>query len=172
MVATLEQQVLLRSEVEDFLFEEAELLDEGRFHEWLGLCTEDIRYIIPVRLSRERANGEGISSTMTHWDDDYAGLQLRVLRLDTEYAWAEDPPSRIRHNVSNVRVRPASEPDEYDVRSNVLVFRNRGDSPKYDLISAKRQDVIRRCETGLRLASRRVVLDHAVLGTHNLAFFF
>lgn len=172
MVATVEQQILLRSEMENFLFQEAELLNDGRFHDWLELCAEDIRYIIPVRMSRERANGDGNSTTMTHWDDDYTGLQLRVLRLDTEYAWAEDPPSRIRHHVSNVRVRPGAETDEYDVRSNLLVFRNRGDSPHHDLISAERHDVIRRSEMGLRLASRRVVLDHAVVGTHNLANFF
>ncbi len=126
MVATVEQQLLLRCEMENFLFEEAELLNDGRFHDWLELCAEDIHYVIPVRVSRERANGDGNSTTMTHWDDDYAGLELRVLRLDTEYAWAEDPPSRIRHHVSNVRVRPGAGTDEYDVRSNLLVFRNRG----------------------------------------------
>lgn len=171
MVATIEQQLLLRGEVESFLFDEAELLDDGRFHDWLELCAEDIRYTIPVRLSRERSNGDGNSTMMTHWDDDYTGLQLRVLRLDTEYAWAEDPPSRIRHFVSNVRVRPVDGSNEFDVRSDLLVFRNRGDSQKHDLISAERHDRIRRTERGLRLARRRVVLDHAVIGTHNLAFF-
>ncbi|CAJ1511186.1 aromatic-ring-hydroxylating dioxygenase subunit beta [[Mycobacterium] burgundiense] len=172
MVANVEQQLFLRSEMEDFLFAEAELLDDGEFHKWLEMCSEDIRYIIPVRLSRERANGDGTSTAMTHWDDDFLGLQLRVLRLDTEYAWAEDPPSRVRRHVSNVRVSPKAGTDEYDVRSNLLLFRNRGDSPQHDLISAERQDVIRRGQMGLRLARRRVVLDHAVLGTHNLAHFF
>lgn len=171
MVVTIEQQLLLRCEIESFLFEEAELLDDGRFHEWLALCAEDIRYTIPVRLSRERGHGESNSTVMTHWDDDYTGLQMRVLRLDTEYAWAEDPPSRIRHFVSNVRVRPVDGSDELDARSDLLVFRNRGDSQKHDLISAERHDRIRRTKTGLRLARRRVVLDQAVLGTHNLAFF-
>jgi len=171
MVATVEQELLLRSEIENFLIEEAELLDDGRFHEWLQLCTEDIHYIVPVRVSRERNNGDGNSSTMNHFDEDYAGLETRILRLDTEYAWAEDPPSRTRHFVSNVRVRPASGPDEYDVRSNILVYRNRGDSSKHDLVSGERHDRIRRSETGLKLAGRRVVLDNAVVATHNLAFF-
>jgi 3-phenylpropionate/cinnamic acid dioxygenase small subunit len=31
-------------EVEQFLYREARLLDERRFHEWLELLTEDIRY--------------------------------------------------------------------------------------------------------------------------------
>lgn len=171
MVAAVEQELLLRCEIENFLIEEAEMLDDGRMHEWLQLCADDIYYIVPVRISRERHNGDGISTTMNHFDDDYAALKTRIVRLDTEYAWAEDPPSRTRHFVSNVRVRPASGSDEYDVRSNILVYRNRGDSPKHDLVSGERHDRIRRSETGLKLARRRVVLDNVVLATHNLAFF-
>lgn len=171
MVATVEHELLLRYEIEQFLIEEAAMLDDGRFHEWLQLCTEDIHYTVPVRTSRERNNGDGNSTMMNHFDDDYAGLETRIVRLDTEYAWAEDPPSRTRHFVSNVRFHPASAADEYDVQSNILVYRNRGDSPKHDLVSGERHDRIRRSETGLKLARRRVVLDNAVVATHNLAFF-
>ncbi|MDV6979079.1 aromatic-ring-hydroxylating dioxygenase subunit beta [Mycobacterium intracellulare] len=171
MVATTGEELLLRYEIEAFLFNESELLDDGRFHDWLELCSEDIRYVIPVRATKERG-ADGISTVMTHWDDDYTGLQMRVLRLDTEYAWAEDPASRIRHFVSNVRVRSTSQADEYEVRSNLLVSRSRGDSPTVDLVVAERRDRIRRTEAGLRLAARTVVLDHSVIGTHNLAFFF
>lgn len=171
MVTTVEQELLLRCEIENFLIEEAELLDDGKFHEWLQRCAEDIRYVVPVRVSRERGSGDGSLATMTHFDDDFTGLETRIMRLDTEYAWAEDPPSRTRHFVSNVRVQPVAGSDEYEVRSNILVYRNRGDSPQHDLVSGERHDRIRRTETGLKLASRRVVLDNTVVATHNLTFF-
>lgn len=171
MLATVEHELFLRYEIENFLIEEAAMLDDGRFHDWLQLCTEDVRYIVPVRSSKERHGGDGNSITMTHFDDDYAGLETRIVRLDTEYAWAEDPPSRTRHFVSNILVRPVAGVDEYDVRSNILVYRNRGDSARHDLVSGVRHDRIRRSETGLKLASRRVTLDNAVVATHNLAFF-
>ncbi|WP_300016563.1 aromatic-ring-hydroxylating dioxygenase subunit beta [Pseudonocardia sp.] len=172
MLTNVEERLTLRLAVEDFLFEESALLDDGRFREWLDLVTEDIRYLIPVQTTRERAHGSAGSTTMAHWDDDYTGLEMRILRLDTEYAWAEDPPSKLRHFVSNVRVRPGSGPDEYEVRSNVMVSRSRGDSRATDLLTAERQDTLRRTDQGFRLARRTVVLDHVVIATHNLAFFF
>ena len=45
----------LRLEVEDFLYHEARLLDERRFHEWLDLFTEDVVYWMPTRSNRLRA---------------------------------------------------------------------------------------------------------------------
>jgi 3-phenylpropionate/cinnamic acid dioxygenase small subunit len=172
VLTTVDEQLMLRIAVEDFLFAESALLDDGRFREWLDLVTEDIKYVIPVQTTRERAHGSAGSTTMAHWDDDYTGLEMRILRLDTEYAWAEDPPSKLRHFVSNVRVRPGSGADEYEVRSNVMVSRSRGDSRTTDLLTAERQDVLRRTDQGFRLARRTVVLDHVVIATHNLAFFF
>ena len=41
----------LLTEVEQFLYREAQLLDEGRFHEWLELFTEDVSYWMPIRES-------------------------------------------------------------------------------------------------------------------------
>jgi 3-phenylpropionate/cinnamic acid dioxygenase small subunit len=168
----MQQDLLLRLSIEEFLFAEAALLDEGRFREWLGLLSPDIRYVIPLRTTMERTRGTGISSAMTYWDDNYQGLELRVARLHTEFAWAEDPPSRTRHFISNVRVQPLPDPEEYRVRSCVQVHRSRGDSPRLDLIAGAREDVVRRTEAGLRLARRIVILDQSVVPTHNLGFFF
>ncbi|MEW6471008.1 MAG: aromatic-ring-hydroxylating dioxygenase subunit beta [Actinomycetota bacterium] len=162
----------VREEIEAFLMEEAELLDDGRLREWLELCTDDIRYEVPVRVTRERVSGRGITRDMAHWSDDWTALEMRVLRQETEYAWAEDPPSRTRHFVTNVRLNPGEGDDEIAVRSNVLLFRNRGDSPNHDLLSAERRDVVRRVDGRWKLARRRVILDHSTLPTHNLPIIF
>lgn len=167
----MEEMHKIREEVEDFLYREAELVDGGRFEEWLDLMTEDVLYQMPVRLTRERGEGADASSEMQFFWDDRATLGLRVQRLRTEFAWAEDPPSRTRHFVTNVRVRPIDVPDEIEARSYLLIYRNRGDTAQYDLISGERNDRLRRIVGAWKLARRSFVVDQAVLGTRNLAIF-
>lgn len=162
----------LRRELEDVLYAEAEMLDEGRFREWLELLTEDIHYVVPLRVTREREAPTDVIERMCHMDEHRGSMEMRILRLETEYAWAEDPPSRTRHHLSNIRVQAGDSADEVDVKSNLLLYRSRGDSPKYDLLSGERRDVWRREEgesTRWRLARRVVLLDQTVLATHNLA---
>jgi ethylbenzene dioxygenase beta subunit len=160
--------------VEGFLYREAELLDGWRLRAWLDLLTEDVRYRVPIRIAKERSDDEraGISTEMFHLDEDIHSLQLRVERIETGFAWAEDPPSRLRHFVTNVRVDDEDEGGgELAVRSNVLVYRSRWDRPEHDLLSGERHDVIRRVGDELRLAARTVVLDSTTLPTLNLSFF-
>jgi ethylbenzene dioxygenase beta subunit len=161
----------VRAEVEEFLYREAELFDEWRLREWLGLLTDDIVYRVPIRIAKEKTQGEsavtGVSTEMFHLDEDKDSLELRVERLETGFAWAEEPPSRLRHHVSNVRVG-----EGFAVRSNVLVYRSRWDKADYDILSAERRDVFRRVDGELKLASRHVILDSTSIPTLNLTFFF
>jgi ethylbenzene dioxygenase beta subunit len=164
-------------EVLDFLHREAALLDEGRYREWLSLLTEDVVYRIPVRLTRERppqGGYGGIAEGMLHMDEDRASLEMRVARLETGFAWAEDPPSRLRHFVTNVRVGEpvrGNRGEEVEVCSYLLLFRSRWDRPDFTFLSAERQDLLRRENGGWKLARRLVILDHSTLPTHNLSFF-
>jgi 3-phenylpropionate/cinnamic acid dioxygenase small subunit len=102
-------------------------------------------------------------------DDDWDSMEMRILRLETEYAWAEDPPSRSRHFVTNVRVEEGENEGEYLVKTNLLLYRTRGDVPIYDILSGERTDTLRRVDDGLRLAKRVVLLDQTTVMTHNLA---
>jgi 3-phenylpropionate/cinnamic acid dioxygenase small subunit len=151
-----------------WLDNEAQLLDNGQFDEWLLLLTEDVRYTVPVRLTRERGAGSDVHLGAPHFQDDFGTLQMRVERLKTEFAWAEDPPSRTRRFVTNVRARVLGD-SEVEVRSYMLMYRSRGDDPRPELISAERHDVLRRTDVGLRLCRREVVLDAATLPLRNLA---
>jgi 3-phenylpropionate/cinnamic acid dioxygenase small subunit len=157
-----------------FLFEEAERLDQQRFPEWLDLLAADVVYQAPVRVTRERGPLPDVSEAMFHFDETLTTLRWRVARLGTEFAWAEDPPSRTRHHVSNIRVRSVT-PDEIHVTSYLLLYRNRGSDAGHDLLSAERRDVLRRTGgggvDGWRLARRHVILDQATLGTKNLGVF-
>jgi 3-phenylpropionate/cinnamic acid dioxygenase small subunit len=156
-------------EVTAWLAHEAELLDEGRLREWLELVTDDVRYLVPVRTTRDRGSATTFPEGAAHFDDTHFTLSQRIARLETEYAWAEDPPSRIRHHVGNVRVATAEHEGELLVRSYLLFFRSRGDDNEMDnVVSAERHDVLRRVDGELRLARRTVLLDQARLPTHNL----
>jgi phthalate 3,4-dioxygenase subunit beta len=156
-----------------FLVEEAVLLDAGDYAGWLGLLCEDIRYVMPVRVTTARGAGFDSLADMGHFDEDMYALRKRVQRLATDHAWAEDPPSRTRHFVTNVRTfRPqAGELRVLRVESALLLFRSRGDTREADLISAGRADLLRETDDGLRLARREITVDESVLRTQNLAVF-
>lgn len=161
----------VHQEISQFLVEEAHLLDQQDYARWLELLTEDIRYLMPVRVTTARDAPFDSLERMSHLDEDLYSLRKRVARFATEHAWTEDPPSRTRHHVSNVRVF-AHDNEHFRAESAVLVFRSRGDDRTADFVSAGRRDVLRRVRPGeYRLRSRTVQLDESVLRTQNLAFF-
>lgn len=153
-----------------FLVEEAALLDAADYEGWLGLLTDDIRYLMPVRVTTARGAGFDSLADMAHFDEDMYALRKRVQRLATDHAWTEDPPSRTRHFVTNVRTFPGGG-SELLVESAMLMFRSRGDTREADLLSAGRRDRLRQVAGGLRLARREITADESVLRTQNLAVF-
>jgi biphenyl 2,3-dioxygenase beta subunit len=164
----------LRLEVEDFLYYEARLLDERRFHAWLDLFTEDLVYWMPTRSNRLRediANEISQPDHLAYFNDDLTMLKGRVARLDTDMAWAEDPPSRTRHIVSNVEVEPADTEAEIRVFSNFVVYRNRGETEQ-DFYVGGRRDTLRDVAGAWKIARRTIVLDQNVLLAKNMSIFF
>jgi 3-phenylpropionate/cinnamic acid dioxygenase small subunit len=169
-IQTIDQD--LRNLVSDFLYREAELLDTGKFREWLDNIAPDIQYKMPLRVTKERAAGSGILEKMANFDEDWLSLEMRVLRFETEYAWSEDPPSRTKHVVSNIRIERGEREDELKVKSYLLLYRFRGDNPGYDLLSAERHDVLRLDKSrNIKLVKRMIALDQTTLNTMNLALF-
>ncbi|MFD1238064.1 aromatic-ring-hydroxylating dioxygenase subunit beta [Pseudonocardia benzenivorans] len=159
--------------VVDFLLGEAELLDSMRFDDWLGVLAPDIRYRVPVRTTRPPGQDSEFSTVAHHFDDDLSILRMRVARLNTGDAWAEVPPSRTRHFLTNFRVRPDTEhAAEFHVTSNLLLTRTRGDEATWEMLAGARHDRVRpRTAGGFELAERTVLLDTTTLTTYNLAFF-
>lgn len=160
----------LRIAVQDFLVYEAELLDDRRFEEWLELFTDDVTYEAPIRVTRKTPNPTVVDE-ISFFDENLHSLTLRVKRLRTDVAWAEDPPSHTRRFVTNMRVRPTQNEEELDVRSSLMLFRSRGDMGAYDLIVGERFDLLRSVDSRLRIARRRIVLDQSSLSTKNLGVF-
>ena len=160
------------AELTDWLYREAELLDTGREREWLEtMVSKAIVYRVPLRQTVERSRGTGFAPSTFHLDESYGSLTSRVARNDSAFAWAEDPPSRIRHFVANVRAA-TDEDGAFHVRSNMLIYRTRGEQTQPQVLSGEKQDVIAHEEDRLMLRRRSVLLDLSVIETHNLAIFF
>lgn len=162
--------------VEQFLYHEAQLLDDWMWTDWLALLAEDIRYWMPVRhnrLRRQRGQSEIPSGLeMAHFDDDLAALQMRVTQLGSGRHWAEDPPSRCRHLVANVRIESDfAEASELNVRSNFVVYRNRLET-EVDLWAGERRDVLRLDGDSFKIARRTILLDQNVVLSKNLSVLF
>jgi 3-phenylpropionate/cinnamic acid dioxygenase small subunit len=158
-------------EVLEFLYREAELLDGNRYSDWLALFAEDIHYEMPVRTTQYLSQGPGFQ-TMAFFDDNIQSLRTRVRRLETDTAWAETPPSRTRHFVSNLLVAPGARDDECLATMNFMITRTRGEQG-YQLFTGRREDTLRRLGDGsFRIARRRILVDQTVITATNLSILF
>jgi 3-phenylpropionate/cinnamic acid dioxygenase small subunit len=171
--------ILLKQRIEEFLYHEAELLDERCYEEWLELLADDVRYWMPMRrnvkfgeLEREfTREGQDIN----WFDEGKDTLTRRVQQILTGVHWAEEPLSRICHMLSNIQILDAkpsvSEPLEVTVKCRFLIYRNRVEA-ETDILVGKREDILRRVNGQWKIRQRKVVLDQNVLLTKNLTFFF
>ena len=161
----------LHAEAHEWLDLEAEILDQYRLEDWLQQLDPELRYRVPIRQTLYRKDGPGFASTPGHFDETYNSIEFRVKRLIKASSWSEDPASRTRRFVTNVRVY-ADKSSLLRVDSYLLLLRNRGDAASFDVISCQRSDTLRRhAAGGLRLLARHVQLDQSVLGTPNLSVF-
>jgi 3-phenylpropionate/cinnamic acid dioxygenase small subunit len=165
--------------VAEFLYREAELLDERRYHEWLGLLADDVRYWMPMRRNvkfgedARELTREGVD--IAWFDEGKDTLARRVSQIETGIHWAEEPQSRISHLVTNVRLIEASPSaataQEVTVHCRFLVYRNRVET-ETDLFVGKREDRLRRAGGDWLIVRRKIILDQNVLLSKNLTFFF
>lgn len=153
---------------------EAELLDDGRFADWLELLAEDLHYWAPVRtnrLRRQQALAIHAPGEVAFYDESKDSLAWRIRRFDSGMAWAEDPPSRTRHLISNVRAHERSD-GMLQVRTAFLVYRNRLHT-ETDLYAGGRTDVLRRAgEHEFQVVRRTILFEQNVLMAKNISTFF
>ena len=156
----------VREEVRDFLYREAELLDDRRFGEWLSVVAEDFTYRVPVPVTPDNPAAPHYDARALMIDESRETLAdhwFRRFEPDMwEIAWAENPPVRYRHFLTNVRVYESDVADVFDVRSNAIVTGTR-QSDQPDPLYVERFDKVARHGDGWLLRARFVVSESSVI---------
>jgi p-cumate 2,3-dioxygenase subunit beta len=148
-----------RQEVEELLYLEAALLDEWKLEEWLELLTDDAIYEIP---STDAPEGDA-RNTLYIIADDATRIRSRVKQLLGKSAWAENPHSRTRRMIANVRV-PGAEGDSIVVSANFIVYRMRYET--VDAYVGRYDYKLVRSGAQLKIRERRAILDNEALRPH------
>lgn len=166
----------IRTEIEQLYYHEAELLDDRRWNDWQQLWTDDAHYWMPTRTnrsSREMKYEYSGPNELAHFDETKTTLEWRTAQLATGMHWAEDPPSRTRHVITNVRVAASDVVDgEYLAKSNFICYRNRMED-EVDLWVGERHDVLRHLgDRTWAIARRKILLDQNVVLSKNLSILF
>ena len=147
-----------RAEVEDFLYAEADLLDNWKLEDWLALLTDDAAYYVPPNDKPDADHRR----TLFTIADDIVRLRERVIRLKDPNCHAEYPPSRTRRLITNVRITGV-EGDTVAVAANFVVYRYRRAEPAREFVGRYRYR-LRRTGGALKIAERRAILDAHELG--------
>jgi p-cumate 2,3-dioxygenase beta subunit len=148
-----------RQEVEDLFYKEAALLDEWRLEEWQDLLTEDASYEIPPTDVPE---GDS-RNTLFIIADDAVRIRSRVKQLLGKAAWSENPRSRTRRMIANVRV-VGNDGDIILVTANFAVHRMRYES--VDTYIGHYDYKLVRKGNDLKILERRAILDNEALRPH------
>ncbi|WP_283138329.1 aromatic-ring-hydroxylating dioxygenase subunit beta [Rhizohabitans arisaemae] len=151
-------RTVVRSEVEDFLYAEADILDSWHYDAWLALFVEGARYEIPTTDYRGGWSPHESGSFVT---DDWDLLRARVKRLKSRKAHAENPPSRTHRLVSNVRLFPGDDDDSFRVTASFVVHRAR--DGRFDVYVGRYEHILAVEDDGFRFRLRRSVLGHEAL---------
>ncbi|MFZ3118022.1 MAG: 3-phenylpropionate/cinnamic acid dioxygenase subunit beta [Variovorax sp.] len=169
-----------KQEIEEFLYDEANLLDERRFKEWLDTLAEDLRYFMPMEFNVKFGDHAKREVTkreehMSWFNEGKWSIGKRAEQILTGVHWAEEPLSRVCRMVSNVQLKSmennAAGELEVDVSSRFLIYQNRCEYEQYYFVG-DRFDRVRRTADGWKLAAREIRIHQNVLLAKNLTVFF
>jgi benzoate/toluate 1,2-dioxygenase subunit beta len=151
-----------RERVEQFLFREAQLMDEHRFDEWLALWSEPALYWVPS--NRDDLDPEREVSLIY---DDWVRLQLRIARLKSGFAHAQEPRSRMRRLISNIEIEEVGDCEIVTHSNFLLAELRRG---KQDLFAGRTTHRLRPENGSFKLISKKVLLVNNDEPIDNLTF--
>lgn len=145
----------------DLLVREGELLDDRRLQDWLALYTDDCVYHVP------QGTGDEIHHVQIAYDDKRR-LSERVLRLESGFAYSQEPRSITVHVIGSVRLDGETEAGDLVVRSSQLIAEvRRGIQSDY---AARVTHHLARTPDGLRIRRKVIRLANADVPLGNLTF--
>ena len=155
---------ITRQQIEDFLFDEAALLDEWRLDEWLMLFADECGYYVPPTDLPEGDHRTNLFLIA----DDRKRLEARVSQLMGRFAHAEQPNSRTRRLITNVRMRESSD-GTFRATSNFVVYRLR--MQETDTYVGRYEHTFIREDGAMKIRERRAILDLEALRPHGKVSF-
>lgn len=170
----------VKREIEEFLYDEANLLDDRHFKEWVDTLAEDLEYFMPMEYNVKAGQHARHELTtrekqMSWFNEGKWTLTKRAEQILTGVHWAEEPLSRVSRLVSNVQLTAMQTNDEgdleVDVSSRFLTYQNRCEYEQYFFVG-DRKDRIRKTADGWKLARREIRIHQNVLLAKNLSIFF
>lgn len=170
------EEIELLHDVTQWLYREADLLDYREYADWLKLLHPEVRYFVPIarNVPRIRDNEYTREQQDNAWmDEGFTTIEKRIKQILTNIHWAEEPPSRVSHLISNtVLLSVEGEPGSREVqtRSRVFVYQNRIEDEVSHFVG-KRIDTLIESESGWLLKHRTVHLDQSVLLAKALTVF-
>jgi 3-phenylpropionate/cinnamic acid dioxygenase small subunit len=170
---SLRQRMELQFEIDQFLYAEAAMIDAREYRAWLDLWTDDCSYWMPIRRTVTLADIDREFTrrgSMSFFDEDKRALAMRVAKMESGSSWSEDPPSRTRHFVSNVRLIAVAG-NEYTVELAFHLYRSRLDTEESAWVG-RRVDTLRRVAGGLKLCGREIYLDQTLIRATNMSTLF
>ena len=157
--------------ISDFLYDEAELLAERLYQDWIQLLAQDVHYVVPVPEFFEAGTGRSVGRGNAFFDDNLASLKIRTELLgDPTQTTAENPPSQMSYFVSNIRPRKTETPGEIAVTSRLLIYRIRATEPQPYILAGRRNDLLREDGESYKVARREVRIHQASVQAANLSF--
>ena len=169
----IQARAALQFEVEQFLYHEAALLDDRKYEQWLTLIADDIHYWMPIRRTVGFKDTDKEFTALgenSFFDEDKEYLAMRVDKLTNELSWSENPASRTRHMISNIRIVDVQN-DDIKVELAFHLYRSRLDN-KIDNWVGRRCDGLRRNGTSFELFQRHIFLDQTIINATNMSILF
>lgn len=170
----------VKREIEEFLYDEANLLDDRQFKAWLDTLADDLEYFMPMEYNvkfgeHDRREFTTRDKQMSWFNEGKWTLTKRAEQVLTGVHWAEEPLSRVSRLVTNVQLTAMRTNDdgdlEVDVSSRFLTYQNRCEYEQYFFVG-DRKDRMRRTAGGWQLCRREIRIHQNVLLAKNLSIFF
>jgi len=148
-----------RAEVEDFLFMEADLLDNWQLTDWEALLTDDAGYYIPPN---DELDGDH-RDTLFIVADDRERIRQRIIRVMDPNCHAEFPKSRLSRIIGNVRILSV-DGDDITVGAKFVCHRYRRYERMGEYVGHTRH-ILKREGKSFKIKERRVFLKSHELGS-------
>jgi 3-phenylpropionate/cinnamic acid dioxygenase small subunit len=96
--------LMTNAEAMEFLYREARYLDQRMWNDWLSLYHDDCEYWVPSWKNEDEMTSDPSSEISFIYYSTRAGLEERVLRVQSGKSVTTNPIARTAHAVTNILV--------------------------------------------------------------------